>query len=293
MNEYWTELRTAAAKLLIDSAVPEPEALIAELSPCWIFHTNIIAWKDKGQKPFKEPEPGSSKFGGRPDLSIGTNWPLNERGQTLEFLAQIKLSDAPAIPEFPSSGLLLFFNGYDGESECIEHRILYIPQGEELAPANRPEGPRDENNLYDKDYYDVMPVNWVPTLSLKRQHRSFGISVYEYDLQNAIDAMALRQDGIDLSVMNKRGNCLSRFGGWPISLGERYADAVIDANEFFGYKPIATDWTQVLSLDSHQEIGMCFHDAGRYEFMARNSDGGQLSLERTPPISYHNIYLVG
>ncbi len=54
---------------------------------------------------------GSSKFGGLPDLAPDTDWPWNDAGKTLPFLAQINCAELPIVAGsgLPNHGLLSFF----------------------------------------------------------------------------------------------------------------------------------------------------------------------------------------
>jgi uncharacterized protein YwqG len=93
----------------------------------------------KGIIDFEVVEPGSlpagsSKFGGRPELPTGFEWPwvhekvtfVEENGPVervisnpLMFVAQLNLADlAPLQPDlFPNHGILYFFDDYNGAEE--------------------------------------------------------------------------------------------------------------------------------------------------------------------------------
>src|SRR5262245_49855069 len=54
---------------------------------------------------------GASKFGGLPDLPVGTAWPILN-GVAMSFVAQVRLEDAKPFDvnhQLPPAGLLLFF----------------------------------------------------------------------------------------------------------------------------------------------------------------------------------------
>ena len=58
----------------------------------------------------------NSKVGGMPYWPEEMAYPSNPEGQPLCLLAQINFTEMPALPDFPSSGILQFFiDGYDGE----------------------------------------------------------------------------------------------------------------------------------------------------------------------------------
>ena len=165
---------------------------------------------------------------------------------------------------------------------------MYVKQGESVVSTKLP----SEQKLDWNQGYDVMPVTWVPSMALKRQDRNFrNNETYEYELQDAIDRIALERAGIDASGLNERGSCLSRFGGWPVN--SRDDDIQEEANNHCGPSANGDDWIQLLSLDSHMEIGMCFWDAGKYEFVVQNSSNEILDF--TTPVfkSYQGLYGFG
>jgi uncharacterized protein YwqG len=60
---------------------------------------------------------GASTFGGLPDMSIGTAWPIRN-GVAMSFIGQIRLEDARRLDEnhqLPLTGLLAFF--YDAQQQ--------------------------------------------------------------------------------------------------------------------------------------------------------------------------------
>jgi uncharacterized protein (TIGR02996 family) len=87
---------------------------------------------------------GRTKFGGRPHLPAGTEWPRCGRGP-LEFLAQLNLSDfkqTVAGRALPPAGLLSFFmyhnipeDQHGGEGGL---RIIHTPDTSRLVPLDLP-----------------------------------------------------------------------------------------------------------------------------------------------------------
>lgn len=90
---------------------------------------------------FIESEVGVSKFGGKPDLPIGTDWPTFD-GQPMIFLAQINLAEIKNLDienELPDNGIIYFFihfnepeNEFGTEYQFIfnkkEYRVIYSEQ---------------------------------------------------------------------------------------------------------------------------------------------------------------------
>lgn len=74
---------------------------------------------------------GLSRIGGGPDLPADTDWPRDDNGLHLNYLAQINLADVPDRPEeLPASGLISFFTGTD----YTDWRVLYTPADATLTP---------------------------------------------------------------------------------------------------------------------------------------------------------------
>lgn len=83
---------------------------------------------------------GLSRIGGGPDLAVGQEWPRNDNGFHLNFLAQVNLADLPDRPEIlPEAGLISFFTGTD----YTDWRVLYTPAGAKLEHRALPENAMD------------------------------------------------------------------------------------------------------------------------------------------------------
>ncbi|NTE86597.1 DUF1963 domain-containing protein [Agrobacterium rubi] len=74
---------------------------------------------------------GQSRIGGGPDLPADMDWPRNDNGFHLNYLAQINLADLPGqLEELPESGLISFFTGTD----YTDWRVLYSSVDATLTP---------------------------------------------------------------------------------------------------------------------------------------------------------------
>jgi hypothetical protein len=83
---------------------------------------------------------GLSRIGGGPDLPADMDWPRNDNGFHLNFLAQINLADLPARPErLPEAGLISLFTGTD----YTDWRVLYTPANATLENRKLPEDAMD------------------------------------------------------------------------------------------------------------------------------------------------------
>lgn len=54
-----------------------------------------------------------SYVGGHPFLPTGQTWPVDAAGEPMHFVAQVNFADVPALPGFPTSGLLQMFVASD------------------------------------------------------------------------------------------------------------------------------------------------------------------------------------
>jgi uncharacterized protein YwqG len=83
----------------------------------------------------EETAPWRSKVGGLPYLPNDHEWPKNEDGAPLFFLAQINFQEIPALKPFPTNGIVQFFIGdddlYGMDFDDGEHqrnfRVLFHP----------------------------------------------------------------------------------------------------------------------------------------------------------------------
>ncbi|UHS61718.1 DUF1963 domain-containing protein [Agrobacterium vaccinii] len=74
---------------------------------------------------------GLSRIGGGPDLPADVDWPRDDNGLHLNYLAQINLADVPDRPEaLPESGLISLFTGTD----YTDWRVLYSSVDATLTP---------------------------------------------------------------------------------------------------------------------------------------------------------------
>ncbi len=129
----------------------------------------------------------------------------------MDFVLQVNLAEAPALPQFLSDTRLWVFIGDDEGRYGVEHALIVHPPETGLVCTPRPDGPRMERSLD----YRPLPARWVPSLAIKSEGRYFGPGkVAEYELQEAIDRAALDLAGLDSSGFGA-GSSLSRLGGWP------------------------------------------------------------------------------
>lgn len=76
----------------------------------------------------QETLPWESKLGGCPYMEDISQYPKDENGAPMVFLAQINLSEMPPLPDFPTEGLLQFYIANDGIFGLNGWKVVYIPQ---------------------------------------------------------------------------------------------------------------------------------------------------------------------
>jgi uncharacterized protein (TIGR02996 family) len=205
--------------------------------------------------PDAEPDPdsrfalGASKFGGRPDLPRGTEWPRCEVAP-LEFLGQLDLAEVSrtvAGRALPATGLLSFFMYHDhGQDVFGSERYRGVPGG--LQIIHTPAG-ADLGRL---DVPDDLTRNFG------RPHRPCRLTF---------------QDAMDVT---------DSASGWP-TLDESLRPAVFsDADhKLFGYSHVSVlasdptpgpEWEQLAQLSSDRDLHWNWGDGHQLFWYIRTAD---------------------
>lgn len=188
-----------------------------------------------------------SRFGGAPDLPVGTAWPRHGFGP-YRFLGQLELSElaplTPAMPApwrslFPPDGLLSLFVGDDPTGEidptgemfwghpdyAIAH---YAPPGTPLAALAPPK---------EVDFGSATGITLTPSVELPFDH---------YQVPTWPDAARSDAvfDALD-ALVDARGS--DHVFGYP-------------AHTSLGYDPTPKDMLPLLTLRSHAERDWQWHD---------------------------------
>ena len=220
-----------------------------------------------------------SKIGGVPDVPDGFEWP-SWKGKPLAFLAQIDLSALQALPslsDLPKTGLLYFFY-YRADSTTGLYpadrgswRVIYSPQSEQMTPAIKPEGLMPDQ-VFSEKLVDPRPM------------RSYPDSVRAgIDVTGAEETAAQVEDRLRREATH--GQEQHQVGGFPIPIQDDYMELSCQyaSNGFYGgdfsADPKAAeleagieDWKLLLQLDSDNETGMMWGDAGFLYFWIRTPD---------------------
>lgn len=247
--------------------------------------------------PALEPLPAlASKFGGRPDVPAGFQWPVFEtdtyddesvKPRPLAFLAQFDCAQLASLDKeglLPKAGLLSFFYelgsqrwGFDPkDAGCAR---VYWFEGEPLAPAEFPEELEEECRLPElavhlsagtdaPDFQDACPALEYPFTAndyryFDQARRELGLD-YPDNLSKLLGWPDIIQNNMTLECeLVSRGYYLG--GSWDgIPLEER--DAL--------RTPSVRDWRLLFQLDTVEsgDFELMFGDCGRIYFYIRQED---------------------
>lgn len=231
-------------------------ALASWTRPVLEIHTE--PWSDS------ELAPGSSKFGGAPDLPADLPWPTWRDG-LLGFMGQFDLADLPGslVADslgLPEAGLLSLF-ALDDEDEGIQPGVVErVPGGEgyqEIPGLTRlvytPPGTERVRRPVPPELVEAEQA--VPSLRL-RFTESFDVP-----WPGDVEAPELAGEEVEDVVHSLRGRVLgpSRLGGWPVHSRT--------SNTCPG-----PDWVSLVTLASDDDALWCWADGESLEvFVHRDS----------------------
>ncbi|MFF2910297.1 YwqG family protein [Paenibacillus sp. NPDC057934] len=241
--------------------------------------------------------PGVSRIGGDPDLPPHIEWPLTTDGVPMTFLTQLNLKECSGHDEsslLPAEGMLYFFVGLDEPAYNIEHRVLFVRE-DQLAGAERRVAPEttvleEKFNGYQLDIKASLEApNYAYVDNDKIENEAVGYEEYE-------------EFGYELS--DRQSSEVARMFGYPIG---QHDDAEYEAalmlltnknynyskekalaqitNHFGGDEAAAMqevqDTLMLLELESDNDVGFCWWDAGLLHFFIRKEDLLAGNFERT------------
>ena len=240
---------------------------------------------------------GGSRIGGDPDLPARIDWPATSEGVPMTFLVQLNLQELAAANEsllLPDRGMLYFFVGVDEPAYNIEHRVIHVPE-EELASASRRPAPG--------------------TTALEGAFRAYRLeprATLEPPNFAYVDTEQVENDTADYedyeefvwSVTNSQNGDVALLFGYPdgqhgdaeyeaalrILTGEHYdyntdhalrrIAAHLGGNEEKAKQEIR-DTLLLLEIDSDDDVGFCWWDAGALQFFIRKEDLQAGRFDRT------------
>ncbi|KGR84574.1 YwqG family protein [Lysinibacillus odysseyi] len=233
-------------------------------------------------------EIGSSRIGGDPDLPASVEWPVDSGGTPMTFLAQLRLSELTHQDEealLPVKGILYFFVGVDEPAYGIEHKVIYVPE-DKLQEAKRLRSP--EVTALEREF-----TGYRVSARSTMEPPNYGYVDYEmveddeHEYEQYEELCFELNDGNsnDLAVMfgypsTQHGDC-EYEAALHLLTGKQYnysTDSALEqiTDHFKGdsdrAKQEVGDTLLLLALDSDQEVGFCWWDAGELQFYIRKED---------------------
>ncbi|MFF2890183.1 YwqG family protein [Paenibacillus sp. NPDC057967] len=231
---------------------------------------------------------GNSRIGGDPDLPADMEWPIDEDGTPMTFLAQLRLSEIAVHDEsslLPKDGMLLFFVGIDEPAYHIEHKVLFLTE-EQLHSATHRLSPEDTTLEDDFTGYQVMgrasiePPNYGYSDSEQLEDDE-----HDYDQYEELTFDLTDNNSGDLAVMfgypaTQHGDC-EYEAALALLTGEEYNYSESKALERITVhmngdqtkaEQEVRDTLLLLALDSDRDVGFCWWDAGELQFYIRKED---------------------
>lgn len=238
---------------------------------------------------------GTSRIGGVPDLPPNVNWPDIE-GKYLVFVAQINLAELPPIEDspLPRQGILYFFHGYAQPASDIRNRVLYFdgPSGV-LRTAELPDihdFDEEEDLVAYKPYRILMkPFTSIPQY-FSALYRTMHTVFYDHAASDEAD-FDENYFALEDELNASKGfdpNHLSQMLGFPImksSLEPEYKAQKAREGKYL-MSPEEPDgeevkkWLLLFELGSHTDAGMCWWDAGYFQYLIHQDDLDRLDFSR-------------
>ncbi|MFE3200646.1 YwqG family protein [Embleya sp. NPDC059237] len=230
-------------------------------------------------------------LGGAPELPSGVDWPDWPGVGPLSFIASVRCAALPAAgraPGFPPDGTLLFFY-FDGRFESAGDaepafvsiydpatwagfRVLYVPEGTPLLPADVPRGPAPYPRVeLAAEVEQSAPDLWLP------QARKALLGTGDPWPEPREIPLALRPFRRAFAKLN--GRIGHRIGGHAVpiqgpveyeaanaelGIDRPWGDAQLDAE--------ATRWVLLAQFDSDEDADMEWGDAGTLYWLIHPED---------------------
>ncbi|KGR84581.1 YwqG family protein [Lysinibacillus odysseyi] len=212
-------------------------------------HENLIkgTFRYSNEISFKreETKPWDSKLGGCPYLKSVEEYPTDEAGEPMLFLAQINMADLENLAELPEKGLLQFYVAntdlFGLEDPVLVKYIEDYEENEEHIVKKHPyENEEYKGNLPFSDsgkmYFKTREMPMSSSLDLFQEIFANKLSEAEYE--------KLSEDCYSSD---------SRVGGYPYFV----------QNDYIGFDD---DDFLLLQLDIDEECGIMFGDSGNCVF---------------------------
>jgi uncharacterized protein YwqG len=236
-------------------------------------------------------QPGSSRIGGTPDLPDALPWPQVE-GKSLSFVAQINLAEIAAVwPQspLPSSGTLYFF--YDAEQSVWgfdpqdkgKWAVLYSPEStQQLNETSFPDDLPDHARYRAKAVKPVLQDDFPDY---------FQVDLSDLGLSKAEDERLFDV----FQAFADDGATIHKLFGLPNQIqGDMQTEVQLVSHGLYcgdetGYndpraeelRAGASQWKLLLQIDTDDDVGMMWGDAGRIYYWIHERDLAARAFENT------------
>lgn len=226
---------------------------------------------------------GTTKIGGEPDLPKDVEWPKQNNGKHLAFLAQVNLSKI-SNPELnlPNEGILYFFYSEDQEfwgyskENADDFRVIYSMSSIGLERRNTPK----TLTILENGMYQPCKVDFINSYSLPNWEHEF-VREQFIDIDN--------DPYIDIS---SSGESITKLGGHSINVQGtmEYECEMVDRGLSWDNIPQTEkeqidenqyQWKLLFQLDSEDNAEMMWGDSGRLYFWIKEKDLNNRNFEKT------------
>ena len=280
---------------------------MSALTPYLQAHHRSVLQLERGQSGSNQL--GVSRIGGYPDLPAHIQWPCTKGGQYMTSLAQLNLSQIATevgedrLPDyFPRQGLLYFFVGLDEPSYQIEHQILYIAEPDMGSLQYREPEAMTILEEDDEQPFQAYEVHAQGTIEFPNyayldydQLTDHGVSDDQYlewneAMNNEPDDTIGKMFGYPLSQhaddeIEAITSILTGKHTYEVEKRHTWLVNVLDGDEQKVEQEIE-EMLMLLEIDSDDDIGYMWWDAGVIHFFIRKEDLIQLNFDRT----YCSVY---
>ncbi|PEK30215.1 YwqG family protein [Bacillus pseudomycoides] len=231
---------------------------------------------------------GSSRVGGDPDLPPQFAWPLTSNGTPMTFLVQLNMSDITKYDMnelLPKTGMLSFFLGIDEPAYNVEHRVIWFDEVEMLSAVRR-ESPSE--TALESTYigYD---------LKARSSLEPPGYAYVDNDQIENDKVTFADYDDLFYEIRDEKDGDIIQVFGYPteqhdnseyeaaliILTGKECgcsADKALEEiaahfdSDMTKAKQEVVNMQMLLELESDDDVGFCWWDAGVLHFFIREED---------------------
>jgi uncharacterized protein YwqG len=202
-------------------------------------------------------DPTTSKLGGAAYWPKSQLAPVDKKGKALAFLAQIRLDQIPALPDFPSQGLLQFFiqaNNSQPDFKIV-HWLKLESEFDVIAPSESNALPHTPTQFF-RMQFELCEESL--SISDFRFDRLYGASNYLYAPEAFAHENGISEDSMTNLLYEQFASSEHKLGGYPFFTQE---------------DPRTEDGMELLfQLNSDDAAQMMWGDLGVANFFIAPSD---------------------